>query len=247
MKYAIIAVTDSSERTARQLSVPLAADVFRPAKGELKELTATLFRQYEGLIFIMASGIVVRMIAPLITDKYHDPAVVTVDDACRFAISTLSGHEGGANDLTWKVASLLGAEAVITTASDTNRNIILGIGCRKETPRNDILDFVRSTLQEQGLSACDIRCAASVEIKKNETGLIEAFEELSIPLVFLPVETIKRSSLDEVTPSQTPMKHFGIPGVSEPCALLAGKNTRLIMKKKKNRGITIALAKETLR
>ena len=71
-------------------------------------------------IFIMATGIVARTIAPLIRDKKTDPAVVVVDEAGRFAISLLSGHLGGANALTRDIASFLGGKAVITTASDLN-------------------------------------------------------------------------------------------------------------------------------
>ncbi|HTR44961.1 MAG TPA: precorrin-3B C(17)-methyltransferase, partial [Thermodesulfovibrionales bacterium] len=79
-----------------------------------------LWKESRSFIFIMATGIVARTIAPLIEDKKTDPAVVVVDEAGRFAISLLSGHLGGANALTREIASLLGGEAVITTASDLN-------------------------------------------------------------------------------------------------------------------------------
>lgn len=72
------------------------------------------------LIFIMASGIVVRTIAPLIKDKRTDPAIVVLDEKGRFAVSLLSGHLGGANEITKRIADFLGAEAVITTSSDVN-------------------------------------------------------------------------------------------------------------------------------
>jgi cobalt-precorrin 5A hydrolase len=78
------------------------------------------FRNYAGHIFIMSTGIVVRLIAPLIQHKTQDPAVVVVDDAGRHAISLLSGHLGGGNDLTLTVASVIGADPVITTATDVN-------------------------------------------------------------------------------------------------------------------------------
>ena len=78
------------------------------------------FRQYTGHIFIMSTGIVVRVIAPLIQHKTEDPAVVVVDDAGRHAISLLSGHLGGGNDLTRMVATVIGADPVITTATDVN-------------------------------------------------------------------------------------------------------------------------------
>ena len=72
------------------------------------------------LIFIMAAGIVVRTIAPLIKDKRTDPAIVVLDEKGRFAVSLLSGHLGGANKITKRIADFLEAEAVITTSSDVN-------------------------------------------------------------------------------------------------------------------------------
>ncbi len=79
-----------------------------------------VFHDYEGHIFIMATGIVVRIIAPLLRDKVHDPAVVVLDEKAQYVISLLSGHLGGANDLAQKVAKILGAAPVITTATDVH-------------------------------------------------------------------------------------------------------------------------------
>ena len=86
----------------------------------LAEDVKQTFRHYTGHIFIMSTGIVVRVIAPLIQHKTEDPAVVVVDDAGRHAISLLSGHLGGGNDLARMVASVIGADPVITTATDVN-------------------------------------------------------------------------------------------------------------------------------
>ncbi len=72
------------------------------------------------LIFIMATGIVVRAIAHFIRDKSIDPAVVVIDEKGRFVISLLSGHLGGANEYTRELAGFLKAQAVITTGSDIN-------------------------------------------------------------------------------------------------------------------------------
>jgi len=80
-----------------------------------------IFENYSGHIFIMSAGIVVRVIAPYIKHKTEDPAVVVVDDRGQHAISLLSGHLGGANDLTRKTADIIGARPVITTATDVNQ------------------------------------------------------------------------------------------------------------------------------
>ena len=87
----------------------------------LAEALQHKFVHYCGHIFIMSTGIVVRVIAPLIKNKIEDPAVVVVDDQANHAISLLSGHLGGANALTEKVANIIGADPVITTATDVNR------------------------------------------------------------------------------------------------------------------------------
>ncbi len=78
------------------------------------------FDQYSGHIFIMASGIVVRVIAPCLCHKTVDPAVVVVDDQGRYAVSLVSGHIGGANRLAGQVAEIIAALPVITTATDVN-------------------------------------------------------------------------------------------------------------------------------
>ncbi|KYZ76715.1 cobalamin biosynthesis protein CbiG [Anaerosporomusa subterranea] len=130
MKLAIISVTNKgallAERLARQLAVP--ADVYaksgrNPLNTEkefasLSSLLDTIFSKYEGFIFVMATGIVVRVIAAHVRDKRFDPAVVVVDEGGQHAISLLSGHIGGANDLTRLVAAVAGATPVITTATD---------------------------------------------------------------------------------------------------------------------------------
>ncbi len=72
------------------------------------------------LIFIMAAGIVVRTIAPLIKDKRTDPGVVMMDEKGKFITSLLSGHLGGANSLASRIAQFLGGSVIISTASDLN-------------------------------------------------------------------------------------------------------------------------------
>lgn len=76
------------------------------------------FPAYDGHIFIISVGAVVRMIVPLLRNKKVDPAVVCVDDAARFSICVLSGHVGRGNIFTERVATALGAQSVVTTASD---------------------------------------------------------------------------------------------------------------------------------
>jgi cobalt-precorrin 5A hydrolase/precorrin-3B C17-methyltransferase len=79
-----------------------------------------LWHRHKNLIFIMASGIVVRTIAPLIKDKKTDPAVIVLDENGKYTISLLSGHLGGGNKLAKEIADFLKGQAIITTASDAN-------------------------------------------------------------------------------------------------------------------------------
>jgi len=92
----------------------------RPFTEGVPSLVGRLWPEHRAFVFLMATGIVVRSIAPLLQSKDRDPAVVVLDDAGRFAISLLSGHIGGANLLARECASLAGGTPVITTATDVN-------------------------------------------------------------------------------------------------------------------------------
>lgn len=134
MKIAIITITRNGSRLGARLKAGLSgAELYALPKylgtagkgtiaidGELQQLFQRLWPKVDGFVCIMATGIVVRMVAPLLEGKEHDPAVVVMDDAGKFAISLLSGHLGGANELAERAAFVTGARAVITTATDVN-------------------------------------------------------------------------------------------------------------------------------
>lgn len=90
------------------------------ASQNTKTIIAGAFAKQEPLIFISAAGIAVRSIAPLLRDKFSDPPVLVMDEKGQYVISLLSGHVGGANALSKKIAELIGGNAVITTATDVN-------------------------------------------------------------------------------------------------------------------------------
>ena len=125
----ILALTPKGAALARRLARGLAGGEcwLPPAQaGEPGDLTfphlsqafRDAFARGHNLVCVMAAGIVVRGIAPFLQGKDTDPAVVVVDEAGRFAVSLLSGHLGGANDLAREVAQVLGGTPVITTATD---------------------------------------------------------------------------------------------------------------------------------
>ena len=86
-----------------------------------------LFKTHEALICIFSLGAVIRLVSPHMKDKKTDPAVVVIDDTAKFVISTLSGHLGGANQLTEDISKVLGATPVITTAADVNKTIAVDL------------------------------------------------------------------------------------------------------------------------
>lgn len=86
-----------------------------------------LFKSNDGLICLFSLGAVIRLIAPHLKDKKTDPAVIVIDDKTNFVISVLSGHIGGANELTEEIARKLQAQAVITTAADVNKTIAVDL------------------------------------------------------------------------------------------------------------------------
>ena len=96
-------------------------------KETVSKEIARWFHQYEEICFLISLGAVVRMIAPVLKDKHTDPGVVVVDDRGQFAISVLSGHVGGANAFCERIAKALGAQAVVTTASDVGKTIPVDI------------------------------------------------------------------------------------------------------------------------
>ena len=116
MNTAYFYLTDEGGRLAHKLAAAHPGDIYN--KENFKENLRTGFGRYDSLICIMATGIVVRILAPLIVHKTSDPAVVVLDQKGKYAISLLSGHLGGANDLAREMAAISGGEAVITTATD---------------------------------------------------------------------------------------------------------------------------------
>ena len=121
MRTAVFSVTERGAVLADRIAAALeGCTAF--AKGRdferLREAADSAFHKFDALIFVTAAGIAVRMIAPHIVSKLSDPAVLVLDECGRHVISLLSGHVGGANDLTLKIAAVTGAEPIITTATD---------------------------------------------------------------------------------------------------------------------------------
>lgn len=120
-----------------------ASNTVRAYDGALRDEIGPLFAGYDQIIFFVSLGAVVRLIAPHLRSKDEDPGIIVVDDAGQYVIPVLSGHVGGANEWSERVADLLGAAPVLTTASDVGRTIpvdILGrhLGWKVEAPKINI-------------------------------------------------------------------------------------------------------------
>ncbi|QXM05654.1 cobalt-precorrin 5A hydrolase [Crassaminicella indica] len=298
--------------------------------GKMTEFIGKIFHKYRCLIFIMSTGIVVRAIAPYIQDKKTDPAVIVLDERARNVISLLSGHIGGANDYTKKIAKMINANPVITTASDVNesiavdtlameldceiedfydatkvtahivngekvglisdifidkemplniikvdkeniddkfkgliyisekninkpigidcvvlrpKNIILGIGCRRGKTEEEIINAVEDTLNILKLSKKSIKHITTVDVKKNEEGLIKAAKVLKVPLIIVDRKDIKKVE-SQFEQSEFVKKQIGVGAVCEPAAFLTSKAGKMLQKKKGYDGITIAVFRE---
>ena len=255
-KSAVIAVTEKGARLASVISAETGFELYLPEEiaAEYGAVPYKLLRDcfkklmdgsYGSIVAVMAQGIVTRMAAPHLKSKHVDPAVVACDEVGRFAISAIAGHEGGANTLAHLVSSVTGAVPVITTATEANRTHIIGIGCRKDTSKEEIIHAVHGACALAGIGTKDLRLAASAWVKKNESGLLQAVQELNIYMRFLPEKAYK-NSLYAFKEHEAPMKHFGIPGVAEPSAILAAVNPSVILPRTVMGSVTVAIVKEGL-
>jgi len=164
MSCSVIAVTAGGRQLALKIGVACGFNVWLPkALREpeddahvftgLREVISRRFQTDEALVLVMACGIAVRILAPLLRDKQSDPAVVVMDEAGRFAISLLSGHWGGANALAERLAQTVGALPVITTATDGKNLYAVDLFAReigaKPEPFSLIKKFNTAMLQNE--------------------------------------------------------------------------------------------------
>lgn len=115
----ICAFTDTGKRLQEKIISQLNTDIFLPRTEEKADhWTGDCFDKRLPIVFIGATGIAVRMISPYVKDKFYDSPVIVIDEKGQYVIPILSGHLGGANELAGRIAAAIGAEAVITTATD---------------------------------------------------------------------------------------------------------------------------------
>lgn len=326
-------ILDESQVEADDKAFRNVKEFAKPIDSSLRDWTGRRFAQSDAIIFIGACGIAVRSIAPFVSSKKTDPAVVVIDEQGKFAISLLSGHIGGANELTEEISNLLHATPVITTATDINNKfavdvfaktngcyisdmtmakeisaalvngnsvgfasdfpwvgeipkelqlldeedetkekpemgiyvtnsylkhpfvhtlylvpkiITLGVGCKKDTPAETVEKVVRKVCDELLIPSVSMELVTSIDLKKEEQGILEYCKERN-----LPFETYSAEQLKEVEGSFAESKFVeettGVDNVCERSAILGsskhGEKSNLILRKYAEDGVTAALAR----
>ncbi len=348
-KVAIVALTRQGVSLALKIQSQLPGSVcFVPARhrfalamgaqgfARLADVFSDLWLQYRAFVCVMATGIVVRHIAPLLRHKAEDPAVVVLDELGRFVISLVSGHLGGANRLAQRIAEITDGQAVISTASDVQgqpaldliaqeagleignpamvarltrafleaeeiwgydpdkrlapylsearnvrwltaeqltdtirvadrvglwvserlvpagstclelrpRNLVVGVGCNRGTGAEEILDLIQQLFRQFDLSLTSIRNLASIDLKEEELGLLEAARRLRRPVRFYSRHELGGISVPN--PSTTVADHIGVASVCEAAALLSASDqgqSLILVPKHKTINTTVAVAR----
>lgn len=330
MKIAVITITKNGDIIADKLKEALSIKVFskeRDGDFSFKDAVKIAMENYSGVIFITSTGIAVRAITPYIKSKDKDPAVITIDNLGKFVISLLSGHLGGANELTETISQIIGGVPVITTATDglgiiapdmvakennleieclndakdiasllvagekvyfhdednivplpkgysedasgalgivyiTNKNkslwiekekiknpelkilklvrknIVLGIGCKKDFSSEEMRKTVLETLIDNNFDCKAVKSIGTVEVKKDEKAIIDLSNYFNCPLNIFSIEDIKAIDY-KFEGSIFVEKTIGVRSVCEPSVELQGGT--LIIRKLKLNGMTMAI------
>ena len=137
----------------------------RQAESRQAESQKVRFREQFGQrsqwVLVMATGIAGRFVDGMLRDKHQDPAVVVLDEAGRYAVALVGGHEGGANALAYRVANAVGAIPVVTTATEAMKSLVVGIGCRKGVSEEQIERAVLYALGQRGVAGAGSATPAS--------------------------------------------------------------------------------------
>ncbi|MEM7206262.1 MAG: cobalamin biosynthesis protein [Pseudomonadota bacterium] len=253
MSTRIVSLTEIGSRLGEHLAQSLECEHWfkpQPFGEQMREW----YRAGHRIVFICATGIVVRTLASVLDSKHSDPPVLVLDERGRFVIPLVSGHEGGANEWAREVAELLDAQCVITTAQSYTRPVyVAGVGCERDCPSDDILDLIDSTLRENPVISGreEIAMAASVDVKVDEKGLLEWADNLEEPARFYPATKLLEYTERLSEKSQHVFDAVGCWGVAEAAALagaeaLSGGDAELLITKHKSSRATFALARAYL-
>ena len=246
---AIVALTEPGKRLADQLHQVLVGSKIYYKPSPFAKKIQQAFLAGEKLIFICATGIVVRTLAPVLKDKFQDPPVLVLDEAGKFVIPLLSGHEGGANQWAAEVAKKINATVVMTTAKPyLNPVYSVGMGCERDCPKQELHELLMSCLESCGLTVDQISAISSIDIKADEVGLIELAKQLHKPFQTFSAEKLRTVESQLSSKSDYVFSVVGVYGVAESAALVSASNStdqaaELILAKQKTAKATCAIAR----
>jgi precorrin-4/cobalt-precorrin-4 C11-methyltransferase len=333
-RMAVYAMTRQGLGLAGRIAAMAPADLFavsRLAEGEVRgferiaDQVRDNFPLYHAHVFVAATGIVVRSIAPLLHSKATDPAVIVCDQNGEHVVSLLSGHLGGANDLARRIGAHIGGRPVITTATDSagkpaidtlaqNRDcaiadpsrlaainsvlaeggritvhdpenrlglrddaglhtsfelmddpqaqvlvswkavttaglllhprcLCVGIGCRRGVSREEIQAALAQVMARHNLACDSLAALASVELKADEGGLLEAAKKLGLPLEFFAASVLNETHVPN--PSERVREKIGVRSVCEAASIQAAlkmsPKAQLIVPKTISGNVTVAI------
>lgn len=342
-KWAIVTLSndgmDLAERLANRLDdknctiytkEKYARETAKIIDSDISSFMGSIIEDFDMICCIMATGIVVRALAPNLEHKSKDPGILVMDTHGDYVISLLSGHLGGANDAARLVAKRLDATAVITTGTDVKgtmavdvlaekiqctiddftdakditalilngeaiglinkgnvdlddvilpgniellsdnshikkyagviitsrelektalkipsvklvpKKLVLGIGCRRDTPGKKIILAIQSTLASIKLSDKGIKAFATIGLKEQEIGIQEACDYFKAKKVIIPDEMVQMVQ-SRFEASDFVFQTTGLYAVSEPCGYIASGFGTCLLEKQKLNGITISV------
>jgi cobalt-precorrin 5A hydrolase / precorrin-3B C17-methyltransferase len=312
----VVAVTASGRAGAAALREAWPGEV--RVVDDLREA----WRTCDAVAAFLAVGATVRVLAPMLGDKATDPPVVCVDESLTYAVAVLGGHRGG-NRLAERLATVLGCEPVITTASDRRgitpldsfgadlgftvrgplapvgaavlsgepvridgadgwplpalppnvspnadgarhlilvsdedqvpedalvyrpKSLVVGVGSASGAPAVEVGALIDATLAEHGLAPESVRCAATIDLKTAEPGIVAAAEERGWQVVGHPAAEL--AAVEVPNPSEAVRAAVGTPSVAEAAALKTalshGRDARLVAAKRRTASVTAAVAR----
>lgn len=248
----IIALTEPGQKLAVKLQgvMPNAIILFKPRPFAKKVQDA--FLQNHKLIFICATGIVVRTLAPVLGNKSIDPPVLVLDEQGQFVIPLLSGHEGGANEWGRCIAESLRVTCVTTTAGHYTRPFYtIGMGCERGCSIDDLRLLLQQAFHQTGLELSQIHSLHSIALKADEVGLIQLAGECQIPYQTHSAQSLALMEHLLSQKSEYVFNVTGVYGVAESAALLGAKkitgcSSELVLEKIKSAKATCAIARSYL-
>lgn len=293
----VVYFTENGKMSLQKLKEAAEEFIFeeKETKTDLKQWTKESFEMHLPILFIGSTGIAVRTIAPFVESKLTDSPVIVMDELGKNVIPVLSGHFGGANEIATKLATSIGANAIITTATDINnvfavdvfasenglkivdkdkikivsskvlkgeklkliqnddgivieelhlkpKRLVLGMGCKKDKPFEDLKAFINEFYSDQELKD-NLYAICSIDVKAKEAGLIKLAQYYGAKFLTFSADELKTAP-GEYQESDFVNETVGVGNVCERSAMLgAGKGATLIKNKSAKNGMTFAVAR----